>query len=89
MSSVTACKLTTAYIQVEFAEIMLPLLIKKDRLPSYAGCKKKSYYHPYFSHSAHCSYLNIYISQKIRLCVVDLEDQFQITLQAKPINLFI
>ena len=32
---------------------------------------------------AHCSYLNIYISQKIRLRVVDLEDQFQTTLQAK------
>ena len=33
--------------------------------------------------------MNIYISQKIRLCVVDLEGQFQTTLQAKPINLFI
>ena len=39
--------------------------------------------------TAHCSYLNIYISRKIRLCVVDLEGQFQTTLQAKPINLFI
>ena len=62
---------------------------KKDRLPSYAACKKKSYYHPYFSHSAHCSYLSIYISQKIRLRVVDLEDQFQTTLQAKDINYLI
>ena len=26
---------------------------------------------------AHCSYLDVYISRKIRLCVVDLEDQFQ------------
>ena len=34
----------------------------------------------------HCSYLNIYISRKIRLCVVDLEGQFQTTLPAKPIN---
>ena len=32
----------------------------------------------------HCSYLDIYISQKIRLCVVDLEGKFQtIHLQAK------
>ena len=37
----------------------------------------------------HCSYLNIYISQKIRLCVVDLEGQFQTTLQAKDINFLI
>ena len=34
----------------------------------------------------HCNYLNIYISRKIRLCVVDLEGQFQTTLPAKPIN---
>ena len=27
--------------------------------------------------SAQCSYLDIYISQKIRLCVVDLEGKFQ------------
>ena len=32
---------------------------------------------------SHCCYLNIYISRKIRLCVVDLEGQFQTTLQAK------
>ena len=42
-----------------------------------------------YHHNSHCSYLNIYISRKIRLCVVDLEGQFQTTLQAKPINLFI
>ena len=34
----------------------------------------------------HCSYLNIYVSRKIRLCLVDLEDQFQTTLQVKGIN---
>ena len=37
----------------------------------------------------HCSYLNIYISHKIRLCIVDLEGQFQTTLQAKDINFLI
>ena len=37
----------------------------------------------------HCSYFNIYISWKIRLCVVDLEGQFQTTLQAKDINFLI
>ena len=36
--------------------------------------------------NAYCSCLNIYISQKIRLCVVDLEGQFQTTLPAKAIN---
>ena len=36
--------------------------------------------------NAYCSCLNIYISQKIRLCVVDLEGQFQTTLQAKDID---
>ena len=51
--------------------------------------QKKSYYHPYFSHSAHCNYLNMYISQKIRLRVFDLEDQFQTTLQAKDIKFMI
>ena len=35
---------------------------------------------------AHCSYLDIYISRKIRLCVVDLEDKFQTSLEAKLIN---
>ena len=35
--------------------------------------------------AAHCSYLNIYILRKIRLCVVDWEGQFQTTLLAKPI----
>ena len=39
--------------------------------------------------SAHCNYLNNYISQKIRHCVVYLEGQFQTTLQAKPINFLI
>ena len=38
--------------------------------------------------TAHCSYLNIYISRKIRLCVVDLESQFQTTLQTKYIKKF-
>ena len=37
----------------------------------------------------HCSYLNIHISRKIRLCLVDLEGQFQTTLQAKAINFLI
>ena len=35
---------------------------------------------------AHCSYLEIYISQKIRLCVVDFEGEFQTSLQAETIN---
>ena len=35
----------------------------------------------YFT-QAHCSYLNIYISRKIRVCLVNLEDQFQTNLQA-------
>ena len=33
----------------------------------------------------HCNYLDIYISRKIRLCVVDLKGQFQTTLEAKDI----
>ena len=37
----------------------------------------------------HCSYLNIYISRKISPCVVDLEGQFQTTLQAKDIKFMI
>ena len=37
----------------------------------------------------HCSYLDIYISQKIRLCVVDVEVQFQTSLQAESINFLI
>ena len=32
---------------------------------------------------SHCSYLDIYISRKIRLCVVDFEGKFQANLQAK------
>ena len=35
---------------------------------------------------AHCSYLDIYISQKIRLCKGDFEGKFQFNLQAKSIN---
>ena len=35
----------------------------------------------------HCSYLDIYISRKIRLCVVDLEGKFQTNLQAKLFGL--
>ena len=35
---------------------------------------------------SHCSYLNIYISQKIRLCAVDLKGKFQTNLQAKSIT---
>ena len=31
----------------------------------------------------HCSFLDIYISRKIRLCVVDFEGKFQANLQAK------
>ena len=42
----------------------------------------------YFDTLSHCSYLDIYISRKIRLCVVDLEHQFQTTLQVKDINFF-
>ena len=38
---------------------------------------------------AHCSLLDIYISQKTRLCVVNLEDQFQTCLEAKLINFLI
>ena len=42
----------------------------------------------FFLTVAHCSYLDIYISRKIRLCVVDLEGQFQTSLQPKLINFF-
>ena len=38
---------------------------------------------------SHCSYLNIYISQKIRLCAVDLKGKFQTNLQAKSITFFV
>ena len=53
---------------------------------------RKWHYHVFPLHSilsTHCSYLNIYISQKIRLCVLDLEGQFQTTLPAKAINFLI
>ena len=39
--------------------------------------------------TAHCSYLDIYISQNIRLCKGDFEGKFQTILQAKGINFFI
>ena len=38
---------------------------------------------------SHYSYLDIYISRKIRLCVVDLEGQFQTSLQTKIMNFLI
>jgi predicted membrane metal-binding protein len=38
---------------------------------------------------AHCSYLDIYISRKIRLCVVDFVGKFQTNLPAKPINFLV
>ena len=38
---------------------------------------------------AHCSHLDVYISRKIKLCVVNLEGQFQTSLEAKPINFLI
>ena len=37
----------------------------------------------------HCTYLDIYISRKIRLCVVDLEGKFQTNLQAKLLNFLV
>jgi len=37
----------------------------------------------------HCSYLDIYISQKIRLCVVDLEGKVQTNVQAKLLNFLV
>ena len=37
----------------------------------------------------HCSYFDIYISQKIRLCVVNLEGEFQTNLQTKPITFLV
>ena len=36
-------------------------------------------------HISHCSYLDIYISQNIRLCKGDIEGKFQAVLQAKGI----
>ena len=42
-----------------------------------------------FSRSPHCSYLDIYISLKIRLCVVNLEGNFQTNLQAKLLNFLV
>ena len=38
---------------------------------------------------AHCSYLDIYISQNLKLCKGDFAGKFQIILQAKGINFFI
>ena len=38
---------------------------------------------------ASARYLDIYISRKIRLCLVDLEGKFQTTLQAKDTNFLI
>ena len=38
---------------------------------------------------AHCSYLEIYISLKIRLCLVDFEGKFQTNLQAKLFNFLV
>ena len=40
-------------------------------------------------HTPHCSYLNIYISQNIRLCKGDFEGKFQTILLAKVIIFFI
>ena len=37
----------------------------------------------------HCSYLNIYISWKISLCLINLEDQVQVNFLTKPIIFFI
>jgi hypothetical protein len=45
----------------------------------YHSCKVLSTY-------THCSYLDIYISQKIRLCTDDFEGKFQFNLQAKSIT---
>ena len=39
--------------------------------------------------NAHCNHLDNYISQKTRLCVVDLEGEFQTSLEAKLINFLI
>ena len=36
-----------------------------------------------------CSYLDIYISRKTRLCVVDLEGKYQTNIQAKLINFLV
>ena len=36
-----------------------------------------------------CSYLDIYISRKIRLCVADLKGKFQTNLQAKLLNFLV
>ena len=38
---------------------------------------------------SHCSYLDIYISQNIRLCKGDFEGQFQTSLQARIMIFFI
>jgi hypothetical protein len=43
----------------------------------------------YGRHPAHCVYLDIYISQNIRLCKGDFEGKFQTILQAKGINFLI
>ena len=43
----------------------------------------------WFCTSTHCSYLDIYILPKIRLCVDDLEGKFQINLQAKSITFLV
>ena len=47
-----------------------------------------THFDPHFT-VAHCSNLDIYISQKTRLCIVNLEGQFRVSLEAKLINFLI
>jgi hypothetical protein len=42
----------------------------------------------FLTYNTHCSYLDIYISQNIRLCKGDFEGQFQTSLQARIMNFF-
>ena len=61
---------------------MTKLLGTQISLPQF---RIRIYEDKFRTYRAHCSYLDIYISQKIRLCRGDLEGQFQTSLQAKVI----
>ena len=75
------------------------LLPTKERLLSHQSKKLKDnyklqhlvclFFHPLQLHASHCSYLDIHISQKIRLCEDDFEGKFQTSVQASIMNFLI
>ena len=82
------CKCPSGYTLI-FITTSLPHLFKVHILLDFNGHATQSsvstnlmFSQSFFMHQccntkAHCSLLDIYISQKTRLCVVNLEDQFQ------------